>query len=134
MCTCACVVPEEFIWGQWLSLVGVTGDCELSNIMVRSRTQTFWESRKFSLLSQSFPAGILLIINIIFFMLFDVHEDNIVELVLSSRLYMGFRDCRACVAFTQCIHHLTSSGLLTVNCVCCFWETMKDSGRKTHGF
>lgn len=36
-------------------------------------------------------------------MLFDVHEDNIVELVLSSRLYMGFRDCRACVAFTQCI-------------------------------
>lgn len=36
-------------------------------------------------------------------MLFDVHEDNIVELVLSSRLYMDFRDCRACVAFTQCI-------------------------------
>lgn len=66
MYTCACMVPEEFIWGQWLSLVGVTGDCELSNIMVRSWTQTLWESRKFSLLSQSSPAGILFIIKIIF--------------------------------------------------------------------
>lgn len=35
-------------------------------------------------------------------MLYDMHEDNIVELVFSPHLYMGFRDCRACVAFTQC--------------------------------
>lgn len=115
MCTCACVVPEEFIWGQWLSLVGVTGDCELSNIMVRSWTQILWESRKFSLLSQSSPAGILFIIKIFLYVVWCAWGQHCIAGSFLSSLH-GLQGLPGLCGFYT-MHHLTSSGLVTVNCL-----------------
>lgn len=68
MCACACAGPKEANRGQWLSWAGVSGYCELSNLLIRNWTQTLWKSSLFShLLSQSFPEHILFIINIIIF-------------------------------------------------------------------